>query len=222
MLSALVVAMGCWGAMPIAPALGLALVWQKPLVAAPVLGVATARVLVARKREHRSEMIAGWLRTAAAELRAGMSLRSALAAASRSYPALELEHPSRLAAAGRPMTEVGAAMASVRGMEAVAVVLEVTSLTGGSVAPVLEALAVEAADEAGLAAERRSLTVAARWSIGLVGGFPLLILVVQIARGEIARMLSGGVVSAALVLAGVVLQLSGLATVALLMRKARS
>ena len=127
-------------------------------------------------------MIAGWLRTAAAELRAGMSLRSALAAASRSYPALELEHPSRLAAAGRPMTEVGAAMASVRGMEAAAVVLEVTSFTGGSVAPVLEALAVEAADEAGLAAERRSLTVAARWSIGLVGGFPLLILVVQIAR----------------------------------------
>lgn len=83
----------------------------------------------------------------------------------------------------------------------------------------LEALAAEASDEAGLIAERRSLTVAARWSIALVGGFPLLVLVAQIARGEVARMLRGGVISAAVVIVGIGLLVSGMTIAAILMRR---
>jgi Flp pilus assembly protein TadB len=222
MIAALVLGLGVWGAMPVVHAAALAVLWQEPTIVAPVLGVATGKVLLAQKREHRSERLAGWLRTTAAELRAGMSLRSALSAAANSYPGLGLARVSRLAGAGRPISEISQELAVVPGLEAVAVVLEVTSITGGSVAPILESLAVEAADEAGLAAERRSLTVAARWSIGLVGGFPLLLLTTQLVRGEIGRMLDGGVVSAVLVLVGVVLLVSGLAIVGLLMHRART
>ncbi|MDQ3501465.1 MAG: hypothetical protein M3488_10975, partial [Actinomycetota bacterium] len=181
-MTALIFALGCWGIIPLGPALGLGLLWLEPIAAAPVLAIATGKVLLAQRHQMRSEQLAGWLRTAAAELRAGTSLRSSLVAAVKVYPDLGLEHVARLSVAGRPMAEVSAVMSRVHGMEAASVVLEVTSLTGGSVAPVLEALAAEASDEAGLIAERRSLTVAARWSIALVGGFPLLVLVVQIAR----------------------------------------
>lgn len=220
-MTALVLAIGCSGLIPLGPAIGLALLWQEPLAAAPVLAVATVKVLLAGRQELYSEQIAGWLRTVAAELRAGMSLRSSLVAAVSTYPELGLEQVARLAAAGRPMAEVGASMARVDGMEAASIVLEITSLTGGSVAPVLEALAAEAADEAGLIAERRSLTVAARWSIGLVAGFPLLVLLIQIGRGEVAKMLQAGFVSAAVVVVGVGFLVAGIATAALLMRKAR-
>lgn len=222
MVTALILALGCWGIIPLGPALGLGLLWLEPIAAAPVLAIATGKVLLAQRHQMRSEQLAGWLRTAAAELRAGTSLRSSLVAAVKVYPDLGLEHVARLSVAGRPMAEVSAVMSRVHGMEAASVVLEVTSLTGGSVAPVLEALAAEASDEAGLIAERRSLTVAARWSIALVGGFPLLVLVAQIARGEVARMLRGGVVSAALVIVGIGLLISGMTIAAILMRKARS
>jgi Flp pilus assembly protein TadB len=219
---ALIIALGLWGTIPVVPALGLALLWQAPLIAAPMLAVAAVKVILVQRTQSFSDHLAGWLRTAAAELRAGMSLRSSLVSATSAYPELSLEQVARLAAAGRPMTEVGEAMAHRPGMEAAAIVLEVTNLTGGSVAPVLEALAAEAADEAGLVAERRSLTVAARWSIGMVGGFPLVVLAVQIARGEIGHMLSNGPVSAALVIAGVVLLVAGVLTALQLMRRARS
>lgn len=221
-MTALVLAIGCWGIVPLGPAIGLALLWQEPLAAAPVLAVATVKVFLASRRELYSEQVAGWLRTAAAELRAGMSLRSSLVAAVSTYPELGLDQVARLAAAGRPMTEVGASMARVEGLEAASIVLEVTSLTGGAVAPVLEALAAEAADEAGLIAERRSLTVAARWSIGLVAGFPLLLLLIQVGRGEVARMLRGGFVSAAVVVIGIGFLVAGMAAAALLMRRARA
>lgn len=221
-MTALVLAMGCWGIVPLGPAVGLALLWQEPLVAAPVLAVATVKVLLASRRELYSEQVAGWLRTAAAELRAGMSLRSSLVAAVSTYPELGLDQVARLAAAGRPMAEVGASVARVDGLEAASIVLEITSFTGGAVAPVLEALAAEAADEAGLIAERRSLTVAARWSIGLVAGFPLLVLLIQIGRGEVTRMLQGGFVSTAVVVIGIGFLVAGIATAAILMRKAQA
>jgi len=204
------------------PALGLALLWREPLAAVPVVSVAVARVLLEKRSQLRDEQVASWLRTTAAELRAGASLRSALVAGGAVHTGLGLGRVERLAAAGRPIVEVGEAMRSIAGMEAAAAVLEVTAVTGGSVAPVLEALAVEAGDEAGLVAERRTLTVAARWSIGLVAGFPLVVLAVQIARGEVARLLGAGGLATLLVILGMGLLLAGIATAALLLRRARS
>ena len=102
-----------------------------------------------------------------------------------------------------------------------AAVLKVASLTGGSIVAVVEALAVEAADDHVLAQETRSLTVAARWSIGLVGGFPLVVLTVQVMRGEVAAMLSEGPVSQVLVGLGVLLLTLGMGSVLVLMRRAR-
>jgi Flp pilus assembly protein TadB len=111
------------------------------------------------------------------------------------------------------------ALTEHHGMEAVAAVLAVAGTTGGSVVAVLETLAAEAADEASLHNEKRSLTAAARWSIGLVGGFPLVVLAAQIVRGELGQMVSAGPVAAAMIVIGISLLSLGLLAVGLLLKR---
>jgi Flp pilus assembly protein TadB len=110
-------------------------------------------------------------------------------------------------------------LADHEGMEAVAAVLTVAGSTGGSVVAVLETLAAEAADEASLHKEKRSLTAGARWSIALVGGFPLAVLVAQIFRGELGHLLSAGPVAAGMVVVGVSLLALGLLAVGVLLKR---
>lgn len=221
MLTGLIIAVGLWGRLTLYETFALALVWSSPGMAAVPLAVAVALVIRANPRSSREGLVARWLRIAAGELRAGTSLRAAIVAAVSASPELGLERVARLAGAGRPFTEVSQALSEGNGMEAVAAVVSVAGSTGGSVVTVLEMLAAEAADEASLQSEKRSLTVAARWSIGLVGGFPLVVLAVQTGRGELGKMLADGPIPAAMVIIGVTLLVLGLITVGLLLRRAR-
>lgn len=219
MLTAVILWLGLRGELAAVHALLLGLTWSSPEVAAGPLAVALGLVLRDKGRYTESALVAGWLRTAAGELRAGSSLRSAIASAVEAYPDLGLERIRRLADAGRPLSEMSVVLAEREGMEAVAAVVAVAGSTGGSVVKVLETLATEAADEATLQREKRSLTAAARWSIVLVGGFPLAVLAAQILRGEVGSMLAAGTVPAAMVVIGVSLLTLGLLTVGLLLRR---
>ncbi|MGH8924971.1 MAG: hypothetical protein ACRDWA_10100 [Acidimicrobiia bacterium] len=221
MLTGLIITLGLWGHLSLTETVILALTWSSPELAAGPLAVALGLVLRAKRRSTRAGLVAGWLRTASGELRAGNSLRSAIAGAVGAYPELGLTRVGRLAEAGRPFSEMSLVLADCEGMEAVGAVVAVAGSTGGSVVAVLEALAAEAADEATLQGEKRSLTAAARWSIGLVGGFPLAVLATQIVRGDLALMLSAGPVSAAMVVGGVSLLLLGLLMVGVLLRRVR-
>jgi Flp pilus assembly protein TadB len=221
-LTAAIVSLGVCSRLSAVKTLLLALTWSSPEVAIVPLAVALGLVLRDKGRSTGSALVAGWLRAAVGELRAGSSLRTAIAGAVEAYPDLGLERIGRLADAGRPLSEMSVALAEHAGMEAVAAVVAVAGSTGGSVVKVLETLATEAADEATLQREKRSLTAAARWSIGLVGGFPLAVLAAQIVRGELGSMLAGGTVPAAMVIIGVSLLVIGLLTVGLLLRRVRT
>jgi Flp pilus assembly protein TadB len=218
-LTGLIIALGLWGFLPVTETVILALTWSRPEVAVVPLTIALGLVLRAKGRSNRASLVAGWLRAAAGELRAGTSLRSAIAGAVDAYPEIGLERVGRLARAGRPLSEMSLALTEHDGMEAVAAVLAVAGSTGGSVVAVLETLAAEASDEASLQNEKRSLTAAARWSIGLVGGFPLAVLAAQIVRGEVGQMVSAGPVAAAMVVVGVSLLSLGLLAVGVLLKR---
>jgi Flp pilus assembly protein TadB len=204
---------------PPIPALGAALVWSHPVVAAPLIGGALLLAVHQRRRYSRPDQVAVWLRTAASELRAGHSLRNGVIGACRAVPELGLGTASRLASAGRPLDEVAGAIIGVEGMSAAAATLVIAGRTGGSVVPALEALMGEAVDEAALERERHTSTAQARLSIAIVGGFPVAVLATQIARGEIGHLLTKGPVAVALVLIGVALLIGGLVTVGVLMRR---
>lgn len=118
---------------------------------------------------------AAFLRGMAAELSAGASLRSAVAAAAARAPGLDLRRAVRLCAAGRPAEEIGSALRE--GLpgngRAAAAAFRLAVRTGGSVTRVVEALATRAEAEDRLARERSAATAQARLSAWLVGGIPV-------------------------------------------------
>lgn len=220
MLAAVLAAAAIVGRLEWRQALALGVIWESPLVGAIALTGAVAWGRWRQMRASRSASIAVWLRAMSGELRAGASLRMAFVASADAAPELRLDAATRAAQVGRPLEEVGLALSQTADLRPVSAVLRVASITGGAVVTVLEALSVEAADDHALGQERRSLTVAARWSIALVGGFPLVVLMVQLARGELGAMLSAGPIAAFLVFAGVGLLSMGIGSVALLMKRA--
>lgn len=221
MLIALVLAAGMIGALPIVGAIGAALTWVEPTVAAPVIFAAAVKAWGNRNRRSQHDLVAGFLRTVAAELRAGRSLRSAVVGAASAVPELGLDRVARSAAAGRPLDEVAGLMAIRDGLGPAAAALRVAARTGGSVVGVFDILTGEAVDEGALERERRTLTVQARLSVGLVGGFPIAVVGFQIVSGEAARLLHLGPIGAGILVAGSVLLLTGLGTVWLMLRRAR-
>jgi Flp pilus assembly protein TadB len=220
-VSFLLLSAGIARVIPAPVGLGMALLWSWPAPAAVILGAAVGISLVARRREARSVLAAAWLRSLAGEMRAGGSLRHALVVSAAAFPELGLAPVARAAQVGRPLSEIGTALSGSTELRPAAAVLEVASLTGGSIVAVVEALAVEAADDHLLTQETRSLTVAARWSVGLVGGFPLVVLALQVVRGEVAAMLKEGPLSQVLVGLGALLLALGMGSVLVLMKRAR-
>jgi Flp pilus assembly protein TadB len=200
----------------------IALVWSSPEMALVPLAVAVAMVMRVKRRSTQANLLARWLRAAASEMRAGHSLRGTLISTVAAFPELGIDEVSRLAEAGRPLPEISRVLAEREGLEALAAVVAVAGNTGGSIVTVLEALAAEAADEASVRSEKRSMTAAARWSIGLVGGFPLIVLLTQAVRGELGEMVRAGPISATIVVIGVSLLLLGLFVVGVLLRRVRT
>lgn len=221
MLIGLMLAAVSLGILPAIEAIAVVVIYTQPVMALPAVALAVIRGRRASDRTSRPELVAAFLRSVAAELRAGRSLRVALVDSARLDPRLGLARIVRVAAAGRPMEQVADEMSACPGMAGIATALRIAAMTGGSAVPVFESLAVDAADEAALARERRELTVQARLSIAVVAGFPLAVLGYQITSGQAMELVRQGSVGVAMLIAGVGLLGLGLGAVAILMKKAR-
>ena len=221
MLTGLVVAAVLVGYLRAIEGLAIALIHAHPLLALPAVAIAVFRSRRAAGGTSHPELVAAFLRSLTAELRGGRSLRMALVDSARLDPRLGLDRVVRVAAAGRPMEQVADEMATCPGMTGIATGLRVGAMTGGSAVSVFESLAVDATDEVALARERRELTVQARLSIAVVAGFPIAVLGYQIVSGQALELVRDGSIGVALLVIGVGLLGVGLATVAILMRRAR-
>jgi Flp pilus assembly protein TadB len=220
-LTGIMLAAVCLGYLPLVEGIAMVVIHTEPLWAIPALGLAVVRSRKVADRTSHPELVAAFLRSVAAELRAGRSLRVALVDSARLDPRLELARIVRLAAAGRPMERVADEMAACPGMSGIATALRVAAMTGGSAVPVFESLAVDATDEAALARERRELTVQARLSIAVVAGFPIAVLCYQLSSGQALALIRQGPAGVGLLVVGVTLLGLGLGTVAILMKRAR-
>ena len=221
MLTALMLAAVCLGYLPLVEGLAIVLIYSEPLVAVPLVGLAAIRSRKLADRASQPEIVAAFLRSVAAELRAGRSLRVALVDSARVEARLGLTRVVRVAAAGRPMEQVADEMAACPGMMGVATALRVAAMTGGSAVPVFESLAADATDEAALVRERRELTVQARLSIAVVAGFPIAVLCYQVASGQAMDLVRNGPIGVGLLIVGASLLGLGLGTTAILLRRAR-
>jgi Flp pilus assembly protein TadB len=220
-LTGLILGAVCLGYVRTIEGLAIALIHAQPVLALPAVAVAVIGSRRVSAGTSHLELVAAFLRSLASELRGGRSLRVALVDSARLDPRLGLARIVRIAAAGRPMEQVADEMAACPGMAGVATGLRVAAMTGGSAVPVFESLAVDATDEVALARERRELTVQARLSIAVVAGFPIAVLGYQVVSGQALRLVRQGSVGVALLIIGIGLLGLGLATVAVLMRRAR-
>jgi tight adherence protein B len=220
MLTALVFGLGLAAGVPPLRLVLLWAAWSQPVP----LGMAVALITTLSWWRRRSQLVepeeAIFLRTLAAELRAGQSLRLALLETAR-RSALDLREVVRTAATGRPLAEVGAALASrLEGGETISLALRVAAGTGGRASDIFDRLAVLATEEVGLRRERRALSAQARLSAAIVGGFPLLFLAWQLWRGSLAALFALGPLGIGVAAAGLALLLLGSAMVGLILRRA--
>lgn len=221
MLTALVLAAVCVGSLPVVGGVAVAIIHTNPLLAVPALGIAVLKSYHGTDRSSHPSIVASFLRSVASELRSGRSLRAAVVDCGRLDSKLGLSRVVRVAAAGRPMSEVADEMSACLGMKPVATALRVAATTGGSAVPVFESLATDAADEASLDRERRELTVQARLSIAIVGGFPVAVLAYQIISGQAIELIRSGPAGVGILAVGGGLLALGLTVVGMLMRNAR-
>lgn len=173
-----------------------------------------------RRLAMRPEEEAAWLRSLAAELGAGATLRAALAAAAVDIP--RLQRVVRLAAGGSPLGEVAGlvAVALPTTGRSAAAAIDIVARSGGRAAAVFAELAAQADAKAELAAERRAATAQARLSAMVVGALPLAALAVLVVTGRAAALLGGGGLGSLILFAGTGLQLLGLAAVVAMVRRA--
>ena len=132
-----------------------------------------------------------------AELRAGASLRHALADAAGEQDSAELHRVRRITDSGAPIDEVAAELGTLSGSgRQAAVALRVAERSGGRAAEVFQRLADRASDAAELERQQRVLTAQSRMSALIVGGLPF----VWLAFGGISRLetlvANGGIVIA--------------------------
>ncbi|WKZ83627.1 MAG: type II secretion system F family protein [Acidimicrobiia bacterium] len=223
MLMAVVVAAGVVSGAPWWLPVGAWLVFAHPGAA---LAVAAGWVVWGRRSATRGRAgpddEAVFLRSLAAELTAGASLRSALAAAVGHAPRLDLSGAARAAVAGLPAPVVARMLGKalpVNGRAAAATWL-LASESGGPAATMMQSLALRAGREGELLRERRALTAQARASAWVVAGLPALLLAGLVISG---RLSAGDDPVVGLVVAvGVVLQVLGVASVVAMVKRAEA
>ena len=176
---------------------------------------------VRRSRNTSAESEAAFLRALTAELKGGASLRVALADAAIDTP-LELDHAARMARAGLPMERIGAVLQHElpHNGVATAAAVELSAWSGARVATVFEGLAERASDAAELRREQRAATAQARLSAFVVGLAPLVFTGMILAGGGMQALKGAGPAGRVVMGAGLLLEVVGLAVVALMMRGA--
>jgi Flp pilus assembly protein TadB len=150
----------------------------------------------------------------AAELRAGQSLRHAVATGARESGVPGWEQVEARSLAGLPIEDVGLAFGD-SGVDAsrLRAVFAIAASTGGEASVVFDALSASMRQRAMLDRERRMATAQARFSAGVIAGGPLLVLVVLFLTGALGRLLSGGGAGAAVVVVGTALEVVGVGVV---------
>jgi len=202
-----------------------------PVVALGALGVADPRLALAavatwavvvrlRGRPGRADDAeARYCAAIAAELRAGASLRVALAHAADRAPELALDRPVRMAIAGVPLSRVATELSGCLPEDgaSLAVAVRMSGRSGAKAAAVFDALAAQADERRELHRELRAHTAQARLSAAVVGLAPLVFgaLVVAVSREVFADPVALGLVAA-----GAVLEILGAAIIALMLRRA--
>ena len=198
--------------LPALAALGLA-AWQ------PVWALGGVLTWMALNARHQGlsgeEREAAYLLAIAGDLRAGSSLRFALGAAAQQATGLRLERAVRLARAGQPLDRVADQMevALPRLGRLAASAVRTAGITGGRVADVFDGLALLATDEVDLIRERRAATAQSRFSAWIVGGIPVVYLVVAGVTGRLAVLHTAGAIGVVLLSLGLVLLAGGIATI---------
>jgi Flp pilus assembly protein TadB len=203
-------------------AMGLVVVGALSPSAALVLGFPAGLMWWRRKHPSRNEPIdeAAFCSGVAAELRAGASLRHALAAAAERDPAQRLAAPVRAALAGAPAGEVAARLQEalpINGRHA-ALAFRLASSTGAGAAAVFTRLAAGANAAAESRRERNALTAQARLSAMVVGGAPIGTVAVLLATGRLDTLGSSGGIGVAVGAIGLGLVGLGLAIVWVMLR----
>ncbi|MDE0122535.1 MAG: type II secretion system F family protein [bacterium] len=158
----------------------------------------------------------------AGELRAGLGVRSAMAAAGQRSSRLDFHPVRRLVASGAPLDRISEAVTEampVHGSLASAA-LRVADRTGGRVAEVFDSAAALALEEDELRQERRAATAQARTSAVVVVGIPVLVVIYRILSGSLSRSLSANPLSALLTVAGITLLALGVAVMLVLIKRA--
>lgn len=192
---------------------------QPALFLAAVAGWAIYAWIDRRRAAASPDDEATFLRSLAAELRSGASLRPALAEAAGAVPPLDLTGPVRLAVAGLPMDLVATGLEGslrVNGRLAAAA-FRLSSWSGARVAAVFDNLASRAADTAELSREQNAATVQARLSAAVVGVAPLAMSVLLLATGHVTIR---GAIAGTIVGIGIALEIAGLTLVAWIIHRA--
>lgn len=158
----------------------------------------------------------------AGELRSGLGVRSAMAAAGQRSSRLDFRPVRRLVASGAPLERISEAVTEampVHGSLASAA-LRVADRTGGRVAEVFDSAAALALEEDELRQERRAATAQARTSAVVVVGIPVLVVIYRILSGSLSRSLSANPLSTLLTVAGITLLTLGVAVMLVLIKRA--
>lgn len=191
-----------------------------PWAAVPLAMLLLAYGVAKNRAGHRDDEVLAMV-ALAGELRAGQSLRSAVAALAirdRSF-----EKASRLAMAGRPMNEVAEAMGEATGRfgQIVSTAFRVAGDSGGGAARTFEQLAAQAMAIDDLEREEKAAAAPAMAQAVIVGGVPALVLGAMLVGGRIGETFSSGPVQAFSVGVGSLLVVVGIAWVSLVAWRAR-
>lgn len=215
-----------------APALIAVLLWRADRIAPVLIALAALRypghaalglaawIAVERLRRGKGAQPddeARLLDRLVAELEGGASPRSALLAVARRSGPIDLSAAGRAIVAGRPARDVARSLAAAlpRNGHLVAAAWGLTAEAGAPAGPVMGQLARRAGERGRLDRERRALTAQARATAWLIAGLPLAVCVGLAVTG---RIQPGPALP--VVLAGVLLELVGLAIVGTMLRRA--
>ena len=152
-----------------------------------------------------------FLAAVVAALRAGHTVRAAIATAAGDEP--QLDSAARVALAGAPMPQLGKELAVLpTNGQRIGSALQVLETTGGKAGAVFERLLDRAVMEADLDRQRRALTAQARAAAAVVGSLPIVVFAAT--RGApLASLARAGGIGLGIAVAAVALQAVGLFTV---------